>query len=843
MKLKAVSGTMLTMLVIGALTSAFNLAIAEVGGTVGGSELSSSSSSGPPSLIWSKTYGGDDEDLAYCVRQTSDGGYVLAGVTYSFGAGDADVWLVKTDASGNAEWNRTYGGAEQERGHCVQQTSDGGYIISGCVNKDPSKPFQTLFWLVKTDSNGNMKWNRTYGHGSVHVTWPSYVQQTSDGGYVLIGHSFPLTKTNTNGTIEWYKDVRGGLGAREYYAQYVQQTGDGGYIIVGYVIITTSSGDKSSYWLVKTDASGNVEWKKTYGRFNGAYARSGQQTSDGGYMLAGEIVPTGQFRSDYWLVKTDSNGNMEWNGTYGGDWSEDFGSGKQTSDDGYILAGWKQNPPTGRVWLVKTDVDGNMEWNATYGGGDWFATSVQQTGDGGYIVAGSTAYYGYQDDDFFLMKLGIRHDVAITDVQPSSKVVAQNQSLSINVTVENQGDSTEIFNVTAYASTTAIDTITGVTLTWGNSAILTFTWNTTGFIEGVYTISATVTPVPEEIDTADNTYLDGLIIVGAGPPGNLIWVNPPLIDNLQWGDIFVVDLMINITDPDGPGNATGLFFFDYKLAWEPTKIDVVDITYHNPWCPTYSLVGKNETGVLPDGRHYHWLVIGATWQSAPFTGTTSLCTYTFYVNHQSYYPDPDYNGGLDIYDDMVCDDTVTLIAHTTYDGQYRIPSKVPVHDVAVTGIAPSKTIVGQGLCMPINVTVANQGNIPESFNITAYCNTTSLGTQTVIELAPGTNTTLTFTWNTTGVPYGNYTISAYSDPVQGETYTIDNTYTGWVVVSIPGDVDGSFEVNFEDLFNLADAYGSFPNDNNWDANCDFNGDNEVNHEDLFILADHYGMFV
>jgi thermitase len=169
--------------------------------------------------------------------------------------------------------------------------------------------------------------------------------------------------------------------------------------------------------------------------------------------------------------------------------------------------------------------------------------------------------------------------------------------------------------------------------------------------------------------------------------------------------------------------------------------------------------------------------------------------------------------------------------------------QVGLHNVAITNVIPSKTVVGKRYSLQINVTVTNEGDFTETFNITAYANTTVIDTLTNVTLTSGNSTTITFTWNTTGVPYGNYTISAYADPVQGETYTIDNTYTGWVVVSIPGDVDGSFEVNFEDLFNLADAYGSFPNDNNWDANCDFNGDNEVNYEDLFILADHYGMFV
>jgi len=273
------------------------------------------------------------------------------------------------------------------------------------------------------------------------------------------------------------------------------------------------------------------------------------------------------------------------------------------------------------------------------------------------------------------------HDVAITGITLSKTFVWQGLSMHINVTVTNEGNIPETVNATAYCNTTSLETQMVTRLAPGANTTLIFTWNTTGFAPGNYTISANASIVPGETDTADNTYADGQVIVGAGPPGNSIWVNPPLTDNLQEGDTFVVDLMINVTDPDGPGPARGLWGFEYKLAWDPTKIGIVDITYHNPWSPSYSWVVRNETGVLPDGRHYHWLVIVALSPSAPFTGIMSLCTYTFYVNYQSCYPEPDYNGILDIYDDELVDDTATLFTYTTYDGQYRIPSMHACIDV------------------------------------------------------------------------------------------------------------------------------------------------------------------
>jgi hypothetical protein len=180
MSKKAVFGIVLTLLVVGTLTSAFNSTIAGVDGVTGEGELSSSASSAPPSLVWNKTYGGDAEDHAYCVRQTSDEGYILVGYTYSFGAGNRDIWLVKTDLNGNVEWNKTYGGADYDGAYSVQQTTDGGYILAGA-----SGSFSEFcdIYVVKTDAYGNIEWNIT-SIGDFPAFAKS-VWQTSDGGYIL----------------------------------------------------------------------------------------------------------------------------------------------------------------------------------------------------------------------------------------------------------------------------------------------------------------------------------------------------------------------------------------------------------------------------------------------------------------------------------------------------------------------------------------------------------------------------------------------------------------------------------------------------------------------------------
>jgi predicted secreted protein len=205
---------------------------------------------GPSTGGWSKTYGRTGEDEAYSLAQTGDGGYALAGTTDSFGAGDYDFWLVKTDASGNAQWNKTYGGIGYEWAYALVQTTDGGYALAG--RTESSGPSSGDFWLVKADSNGEMQWNKTYG--GTGDEWTQALVQTGDGGYALAG-------------------ATSSFGAGDY-----------------------------DFWLVKTDVNGNAQWNKTYGATSGDIGYALVQTADGGYALAGRED------GDFWLVKTDADG-------------------------------------------------------------------------------------------------------------------------------------------------------------------------------------------------------------------------------------------------------------------------------------------------------------------------------------------------------------------------------------------------------------------------------------------------------------------------------------------------------------------------------------------------------
>ncbi|MDH5690690.1 MAG: dockerin type I domain-containing protein, partial [Candidatus Bathyarchaeota archaeon] len=166
---------------------------------------------------------------------------------------------------------------------------------------------------------------------------------------------------------------------------------------------------------------------------------------------------------------------------------------------------------------------------------------------------------------------------------------------------------------------------------------------------------------------------------------------------------------------------------------------------------------------------------------------------------------------------------------------------VEQHDVAVTDVTPCKTIVGEGLTMRINVTVTNKGNFTETFNVTAYANTTAIQTLNVTNLPPGNSTTISFAWNTTDFAKGSYTISAIATAVPGETYTGDNNYTdGTVRVNMVGDMNSDKKVSITDIVIIALAFGSKPGDPNWNAISDVNNDGKVTITDVVIAAIHFG---
>jgi len=412
---------------------------------------------------FARTYGGTEQDEARSVQQTSDGGYIVAGHTNSFGAGGRDIFLIKTDASGNVQWAKTYGGSADEYAFSVQQTSDGGYIVAGHTLSFGAGNWD--IFLIKINASGNLQWARTYGGAGDDRAHS--VQQTSDGGYIVAGwttsfgagfEDILLIKTDANGNVQWAKTYGGSVHDLTFS---VQQTSDGGYIVAGYTESFGAGWD--DIFLMKTDANGNLQWAKTYGGASGDWAYSVQQTSDGGYIVAGATLSFGAGLHDIFLIKTDAFGNVEWAKTYGGVSSEVARSVQQTSDGGYIVADRTNSFGAGSedIFLIKTDANGNVQWAKTYGGANNDrAYSVQQTSDGGYIVASRTNSFGAGSWDVFLVKTdgngnigscGIVRNASPTVTTPSPTVTAFSPSVSsLSLTPESPSLTTTSPTLTVY---------------------------------------------------------------------------------------------------------------------------------------------------------------------------------------------------------------------------------------------------------------------------------------------------------------------------------------------------------------------------------------------------------
>jgi len=408
--------------------------------------LVSATAADPGDTLWTRTYGGSSLDRGYSVQQTSDGGYIIAGGTYSFGAGLSDVYLVKTNSSGDTLWTRTYGGSSEDQGWSVQQTSDGGFITAGYTHSFGAGGKDV--YLVKTDSSGDTLWTRAYGGGRYDEGYS--VQQTSDSGYIIAGYtdSFGpgndnvwLLKTDSDGDTLWTRTY--GLG---YYAQgrSLQLTSDGGYVIAGHIY--SYSTHSYEVYLLKTDSSGDTLWTRTYGRSDHEYGYSVQQTSDGGYVIAGHTYDPVTRVSDVYVVKTDSSGETLWTRTHDRSNRDHGHSVRQASDGGYVIAGYTYSSTTFslHVYLLKTDASGDTLWTRTYGrSNDDEGWSVQKTSDGGYIIAGYTKSFGAGNSDVYLLKVaGEELPVVSIELVPdqSPVVVPRGESFGFTGTVTNNTD-------------------------------------------------------------------------------------------------------------------------------------------------------------------------------------------------------------------------------------------------------------------------------------------------------------------------------------------------------------------------------------------------------------------
>jgi len=363
-----------------------------------------------PDTLWTKVYGGIDFDLGYTIQPTSDGGYIVVGYTESFGLGSTDIWLLKTNSEGDTLWTKTYGGIDEDEGWCVLQTIDGGYIISGHTKS--FGPGEEDLWLIKTNTTGDTLWTKTFGGFDDDKYF--IVRQTSDQGYIILGQTRSigaglddlwLLKTDTNGDTLWTKTYGDSL---DNNAGSVEITADYGYILTGTSELNSSG--EQDIWLIKVDEYGDTLWTNKIGGYSSERItpNSVKQTNDGGYIIFASSESFGSGGEDIWLIKTDENGDTLWTKSYGGIQNDVSLCGYQTSDGGYILLARTSSYGAGQIdiWLIRMDSMGNSLWTKTIGGSLYdVGATIQNTNEGGYIIAGATASFASNGMDLWLICL------------------------------------------------------------------------------------------------------------------------------------------------------------------------------------------------------------------------------------------------------------------------------------------------------------------------------------------------------------------------------------------------------------------------------------------------------
>ncbi len=382
-----------------------------------------------------RAIGGTNNDIALSIQQTSDGGYIVAGRTNSFGA-SGDALIIKLNSSGNIQWSRAIGRIDYDIAYSIQQTSDGGYIVAGYTRSFGAGGDALI---IKLNSSGNIQWSRAIGGTNDDIAYS--IQQTSDGGYIVAGwtnsfgagnYDFLIIKLNSSGNIQWSRAI-GGID--DDYASSIQQTSDGGYIVAGST--TRFGADIYDALIIKLNSSGNIQWSRVIAGTNNDIAESIQQTSDGGYIVAGWTYSFGAGNSDAFIIKLNSSGNIQWSRAIGGIYFDEAYSIQQTSDGGYIVAGWTYSFGTGDdALIVKLNSSGNIQWSRAIGGtNNDRALSIQQTSDGGYIVAGITGSFGAGSFDALIIKLDSSGNISgcgnVLNVSPTNTSISPtNNSVS-----------------------------------------------------------------------------------------------------------------------------------------------------------------------------------------------------------------------------------------------------------------------------------------------------------------------------------------------------------------------------------------------------------------------------
>ena len=352
-----------------------------------------------PDTLWTRTYGGSDADIGWSIHETADSGYIIAGGTTSFGAGESDVYLIKTDRNGDTIWTKTYGGTGYDAAYSVQQTIDGGYIVVGYTYSFGAG--ESDVYIIKTDNKGDTVWTKTYG--TIRLDFGRFVQQTNDHGYIIVGikdtvggSDVFLLKLNANGDTLWTKTYGE---AYSNVGRSVQECADGGYIIAGRKGISATNWD---VWLIRTNTNGDTLWTKSYGGQGMEEGYSVQVTTDGGFIIIGYMESYSPPEAGVYLIRTNPMGDTLWTKRYNTASGDRGESVHVTSDGGYVITGYMNYD----VCIIRTNEYGDTLWTKAIGGQDYdYGHSIDLTFDEGYVIVGHTLSFGGFWCDIYLIKI------------------------------------------------------------------------------------------------------------------------------------------------------------------------------------------------------------------------------------------------------------------------------------------------------------------------------------------------------------------------------------------------------------------------------------------------------
>jgi len=406
---------------------------------------------------WEIVIGGDNDDSAKSIQPTQDGGYIVAGGTESFGAG-GDIWVIKLDRYGNIIWQKSYGSSSGAKAWSIRETYDqnqiaDGYIVGGGLLTCATAACADI-WILKLNLDGTIAWQKSYDGGS--TDGEAAIQQTADGGYIMVDLTLSfgtgdldiwVLKLNSNGTIAWQKTYRGG--SQEWSChpdENFQQTLDGGYILVN---ATSSFGaGGKDIWVLKLTSDGSIDWQMTYGGSEDEEVESIRNTPDGGYIFMGKTESFGLSDESVWVVKLDSEGNVEWQNAY----SEWDGYGEYeaeslivTDDQEYIIG----HSAGGGDWAMKLTSIGSIVWSKTFA----YNTSIRSIShslNGGYVAAGKAESYRIADvEDFWITHFDSNGDITGCDSVESKLPVYTATSATVqdtNITPMNTSAATSDTN-------------------------------------------------------------------------------------------------------------------------------------------------------------------------------------------------------------------------------------------------------------------------------------------------------------------------------------------------------------------------------------------------------------